>query len=256
MTVCSQNRHFIIYKITNQVNGKVYIGQTAKTLERRKQGHIRDAMLGSGCAIHRAIRKYGIEKFRFETLFYCLSKEEMNQREIETIKAMCANGSGGYNLTDGGKGANGHIVSDETREKMRIVMTGRKFSEERRAKAGKAHIGLKRSDETKAKMSKAHKGHHRNLGWKPSEETRAKLSLAKKGRPPNSVGSPKTAKWYAAMHATKGRISNRLGCKVSEETKEKQRVANTGRKHTVEAKAKIKEAWIIRKQKMASRMAA
>lgn len=67
---------------------------------------------------------------------------------------------------------------------------------------------------------------------------------------------PQTGKWYSAMHAMKGRISNRLGCKVSEETKEKQRVANTGRKHTVEAKAKIKAAWIIRKQNMAIRFAA
>jgi predicted GIY-YIG superfamily endonuclease len=219
MTVCPQNRHFIIYKITNQVNGKVYIGQTVKTLKRRKEGHIRDAMLGSGCAIHRAIRKYGIENFRFETLFHCLSKEETDQREVETIKAMCAKCPAGYNLTDGGKGASGHIVSDETREKMRIVMTGQRFPAERRAKAGKAHIGLKHSDETKAKMSKAHMGNKYCLGKKATAETRVKLSLAKKGKRPNNADSPKTEKWYAAMSSP-------------------------------EQKEKIKASWITRRQQI------
>jgi hypothetical protein len=256
MTVCLENKHFIIYKITNQVNEKVYIGQTVKTLERRKERHIRDAMLGSGCAVHRAIRKYGIENFRFETLFYCLSKEEMDQKEIETIKVMRTKSPAGYNLTDGGEGGCGQVVSAETREKRRISQTGRKASDETREKMRVRMTGLNLSDETKLKMSKVHIGNKYNLGRKATLETRIKLSLAKKGKPRKAVQVPKSAKWYAVMNARKGKPSSRVGYKHSDETRAKMRTASLGRKHTDEARAKIKAAWVIRKQKMAYRIAA
>jgi group I intron endonuclease len=221
MTVCLPDRNLIIYKVTNLVNGKVYIGKTIKTLKDRKAKHIADAKRGSNILFHRAMRKNGISNFFFEVFSHCLSKEEMKQKEIETIKIMHSKNPDGYNLTDGGEGTIGFNITNETREKHRKAMIGNKI----------------------------------NLGREPTTETRIKLSLAKKGRPPNSVGSPKTSKWYAAMNVMRGK-SFRFGYKPSDKTKEKLRAANVGRKHTDEARDKIKAAWVIRKQKMASRMAA
>lgn len=56
----------IIYKITNKINGKVYIGQTTDSLSRRKSGHIQAATSGSKSKLYSAMRKYGVENFEFE----------------------------------------------------------------------------------------------------------------------------------------------------------------------------------------------
>lgn len=60
-----------IYKITNNINDKIYVGQTIRSLEKRKSRHLNDARYGSKNPIHRAIRKYGVENFVFETIEKC-----------------------------------------------------------------------------------------------------------------------------------------------------------------------------------------
>ena len=63
----------IIYKTTNLINGKFYIGQDSKN----------DPLyLGSGKLLHKAIKKYGIGNFRKDILEHCVSKRELNEREI------------------------------------------------------------------------------------------------------------------------------------------------------------------------------
>ena len=76
-----------IYKITNKVNGKVYIGQS-DNIERRWKNHKKDAFWSNGHVynypLYRAMRKYGLDNFLFEILEEC-KKEELNQKEVSYI---------------------------------------------------------------------------------------------------------------------------------------------------------------------------
>ena len=55
----------LIYKITNTVNGKIYVGQTVRTLEERKWQHINTAKNGHKNHLYNAMRKYGIENLTY-----------------------------------------------------------------------------------------------------------------------------------------------------------------------------------------------
>lgn len=94
----------IIYKITNKINGKVYIGQTVRTLKQRWKDHRSEAKdCKRGRAIHKAIRKYGVENFTVEQIDVATCQEELNEKErywIEFYDSM--NRNKGYNLTNGG----------------------------------------------------------------------------------------------------------------------------------------------------------
>ncbi len=70
----------IIYKITNNVNQKIYIGQTIRTLGVRKSQHKTDTKNG-GSLIHKSIKKHGINNFIFEIVHTCNSKKELNIME-------------------------------------------------------------------------------------------------------------------------------------------------------------------------------
>ena len=60
---------YIIYKLTNKINNKFYIGITSETLNHRRKGHCRKARFGSTSNLHQAIRKYGEENWSKEILF-------------------------------------------------------------------------------------------------------------------------------------------------------------------------------------------
>ena len=70
----------VIYKITNKLNGKAYIGQTMQMLKNRMRRH----MMGD-LYIDLALKKYGIENFNVEVLEECKSVDELNEREIYYI---------------------------------------------------------------------------------------------------------------------------------------------------------------------------
>jgi hypothetical protein len=241
----------VIYKATNKVNGKIYVGKTVEELARRRKRHLWTARSGSECVFPRAIRKYGIDGFEFEVLCRCSSEEELDQKEVEMIRLLNSKKPIGYNMTDGGEGTSGREVSEEVREKMRACMTGRKHTREARARISAGHIGIKHTEETKAKHRAAMIGNKINLGRKATDETKAKLSAAKMGHKIN-VGRKQTAEWIEKRR--KANIGNkyRAGHKWSEEHKAKLREACTGWKQTDEARAKIKAAWVIRKQKIAA----
>ena len=94
----------IIYKATNKINGKIYIGQTTQTLSRRISNHKSDALLKKiNTRFASAIRNYGIENFEFEEIDSANTKEELNRKEKYWIKKYESNKSDiGYNETDGG----------------------------------------------------------------------------------------------------------------------------------------------------------
>ena len=94
-----------IYKIENLINGKVYIGQSVD-VEYRFRNHKSESFNPKSnaydTAIHRAIRKYGIENFSFEVIEEC-KEYELKEKEIYWIDKYGSFGKG-YNMTYGGEG--------------------------------------------------------------------------------------------------------------------------------------------------------
>ena len=95
-------RTYYIYKVTDLINGKIYIGQTNKYHERRLQ-HERCSP-NEDCDFHRAIQEHGKENFRWEVICTTTSKEEANELEKRYI-AEYNTYREGYNMTKGGIGA-------------------------------------------------------------------------------------------------------------------------------------------------------
>jgi len=108
----------IIYKTTNIVNGKFYIGQDSKN---------NPDYLGSGLLLKKAIEKYGRDNFVKEVLEECETKEQLNEREIHWIAVTEAK-TLGYNIADGGHG--GNTYTEETRQRISKLFTGRTVSNE------------------------------------------------------------------------------------------------------------------------------
>ena len=175
----------IIYKTTNLINGKIYIGKDEKN---------KKTYLGSGKILKLAIRKYGRENFSKTTLEFC-NKDNINEREIFWIsKYKSQDPEIGYNLAKGGEGGGdgskkGRKVSDETREKIRNTMRGVKHTKQRRKNISNSLKGRKMSQEFRDKVShgirnsEKYRISRKNLiGKKHSIEHKKKISESLKGK--------------------------------------------------------------------------
>lgn len=92
-----------IYLISNDINNKLYVGKTVSTIDTRYNKHISEAFTQhSDYAIHRAMRKYGINHFKVTEVENC-SLEEVSKREKYWIKYYDSYNNG-YNETQGGEG--------------------------------------------------------------------------------------------------------------------------------------------------------
>jgi group I intron endonuclease len=213
----------IIYRTTNLINQKFYVG---------KDTHNNPNYYGSGKRLKLAIKKYGIENFKKEVLEVCDTLELLNEREKFWIKELNAI-SEGYNISLGGDGGDtisnnprrdeiskkisesnkgkfiGKTNSKETREKISNALKGR-FVGDKNPNYGKNH-----TDEVKDKIRK------KVLGRVVSDETRKKISIKNKGK--------KGVEWTDEMRQ-----------KLSESRK----INNPfkGKTHTPEVIQKIKEA--------------
>ena len=188
-----------LYKITNQINGKIYIGQTINP-DTRWKNHQRSA-IDPKVPIQYAIKKYDVNNFEFEVIACCKNQDDTNDIETELIKqynSFIANGSG-YNATHGGMNAPKSenfkqmmrawhaSLSPEEKEKRKhmhrktiinLIATkghpaqGLKWTREQRDSASIIQKAVDRnySLETRQKMSKAH------IGLTDSEETKKKKS--------------------------------------------------------------------------------
>lgn len=92
----------IIYKVTNLVNGKVYIGQTRRTLEQRRKEHEKSSKVQY--LFQRALKKYGKESFSWEVIDTADDHDELNMKEANWISRFQSYKTKGYNMTMGGDG--------------------------------------------------------------------------------------------------------------------------------------------------------
>ncbi len=91
-----------IYKITNIINNKLYIGYTTATLKERMRRHKNDD-INHNTLLGRAIKKYGWENFKYEVVVYEDDKEKLLELEQYYIKYFNSKMPNGYNMTDGGE---------------------------------------------------------------------------------------------------------------------------------------------------------
>lgn len=110
-----------IYKISNTVNNKIYIGQTIRPIEERFRRHINDAMNNIlDTHLARAIRLYGPDKFRIEIIDTAESQEELTQKEHNYIIQYDTINSG-YNETAAISKCGGNTYQSKTEEEMAAI---------------------------------------------------------------------------------------------------------------------------------------
>lgn len=175
-----------IYTWTNLNNGKQYVGKTYKPQDRYL--HHTSLMKTSNYAIHRAFRKHGLDRFKFEVIFtifdYDADSSEIEKHFIRDLGTL----GGGYNLTEGGEGVVGVVFTDEWRANISKSKSGR----------NNPNYGIPKSKETISKISLAQKGDNsKRKGINLSETTKQKMSQSK-------LGVPKSKETKANMKEAQG----------------------------------------------------
>ena len=152
-----------IYKITNKINGKVYIGQSINIYSRwyahKSMG--KPNSIYSYKPLYRSMIKYGIKNFAFDIIEECC-KELLNEKEQYYISLYNSMTPNGYNCDSGG--SDNRVICEETRQRLSEQRSG-----ENNAMYGKNH-----SEETKKNLSL-------NAQCKQySNETKDKLKLKRR----------------------------------------------------------------------------
>ncbi len=241
-----------VYQARNKVNGKCYIGKTVASFEKRKRRHQETARAGSLLYFHNALRKYGFDTFEWRIIMRWGNEETLNEKEQFCIRFLNTKAPNGYNLTDGGDGVSGLVHSLETKAKMSEAHKGIPKSVEHRIKISKSHKGIHPTIETRRKISQAKTGKPSPMkGKNHSLEARVNMSIARKGKSygplspkhkasiSTALNSPETKakcskatkeRWKSTEYRAKRHefmLGNKyhLGCKDSDETREKKRQA-------------------------------
>jgi len=148
----------IIYRITNKINNKVYIGQTVYDFDKRYCNNL--VRCTHNNHLKSSIIKYGIDNFKIDKeIDKAFSKEELNDKEIYWIKFYNCMKPNGYNLCEGGGNTKGYHHTEETKAKFRACKVGLNWGKDNPF-YGKTH-----SDETKARFSKLRKGRKETEEW-------------------------------------------------------------------------------------------
>lgn len=144
----------IIYKITNKINNKVYIGKTTRTIEKRWYQHCH--CNNTSTAIHNAIVKYGTDNFVIEQIDSAKTIEELNSKEMFYIKYYNSKNEG-YNCTDGGEGTKNYKWNNKQKEQASInnarFWKGKHLQEEHKKKISQSRKKCRVSDKTRSKQS-------------------------------------------------------------------------------------------------------
>lgn len=201
---CGYNYATGIYSITNLVNGKRYIGSCSRELRLRLKHH-RSMLISNkhpNVGLQKSWNKHGKDKFRFEVIKLCPPEWCLQWEQFCIEFFDVTDKSKGYNLSPTTGGVFGIKLSVRTRKKM-----------------SRSHLGIKMPAGTGEKISKSLKGHTKYLKWRKS------LSEAGRRRK-----HPEEVK----RKISESLINNGGAQRIS--------LANKGRKHSEEAKAKISAA--------------
>lgn len=260
-----------VYSITNLFDGKMYVGSSSTSIDKRWKSHrvLLRKRKHHNYRLQTAWCRCGEIAFEIDVLLEC-SPERCVEEEQHFIDALRP----AYNIcpTAGSrrgcphseevrarmKGRPGYSPTADQREVMRRKMTGRKFSTETINRMRLAAAGRTISEEAKKKISKAGMGNKYNLGRKATDEARKNMALAQTGRKqtPESIEKTRLAnigrkisdETRAKMSASAKGHKRCVGRVYSAETKEKIRLGNLHRsplppwgRHTKETKAKLAE---------------
>lgn len=208
----------LVYKVTNLVNNKVYVGKTKHyTLEARWHEHIGEARRGSNTYFKRAIRKYGKEGFKVELL--CRTTEQkLNEKEKEFIRFYDSmNPDKGYNLTPGGDGLSWWAGKRRSPESM-----ARAADTRRRNGYTYDHLHTPEAAVKRVSARRANGGYKERVGYKNTPETLEKMKAAALSRDPTPyIGLKRSSE--AVENLRKGQL-NRVA-NESVENKQKRAAA-------------------------------
>lgn len=206
-----------IYKITNTVNGKMYVGSAV--LIKRRFGQHRSALQNNkhhSKRLQNAWNKYGSDAFSFAILECVADKTLLIAREQAWIDLLNSASADGYNATPKAGSRLGSKATQETIAKQSAAKKGKKQSPEAIANRAAAMRGKVCSEETKLKISAKAKG--REI----SAAARAKMSLARKG----IAGRPMSIQTREKISASQTGVPRK---KHSAETRAKMSLAHIGK---------------------------
>lgn len=119
---------FVVYKITNKINGKIYVGKCRYGFKHRWTSHVRDSKIKQ-TPLYRAMRKYGLESFTIEAIEKYTSQKDMDEREAFWIEYLdCMNTNVGYNMMSDVQVR--RVLTEEERIKRAHSMQKHKFIKE------------------------------------------------------------------------------------------------------------------------------
>lgn len=160
---------YIVYKHTNKINGKIYIGITHYKDPNRRWCNGRGYK--HSILFDRAIKKYGWDSFTHEILFTALSKEEAHTIE-KTLIAKYKREGVSYNIANGGEGA--ESIAEETKEKLRQHtpwIKGKRHNEETRERIRAASKKMWK-EKRKTIIEAIRRASKKKRIWSPNEEFR------------------------------------------------------------------------------------
>lgn len=188
---------YLVYKITNVINGKFYIGC-------HKTSNIDDGYMGSGKLIRKAIDKYGIENFNKEILVECATSEEMFEKERELV-IICDQS---YNLKEGGEGGFDYLNSsklntswkdaEDRSRKISYSIKEKWKNDSDYSRADRKQLGVRSDNFIEASKTSF-------LGKTHSAETRKKISTSNAIRQCGSNNSQ-----YGTMWITDGKFNKKI----------------------------------------------
>jgi len=196
--------YYIIYKTTNTVNGKTYIGK-------HKTKDLDDRYLGSGKLLHHAIKKYGIENFTKEIIHLCETEDDMNAKEREIVTEEFCLRKDTYNLCVGGHGGFSYInrynLGGNYKNKKKLDL---KKLETARNVLKDLYTNNSWKKQQSLKISKSLKKHYQNSnghfsGKKHSEDSKKKISESNK-----NIGKGSKNSQYGTIWITNGQENKKI----------------------------------------------